>query len=63
MQDGQRQGKPGNFIINFQSWENQKISPFSEKIRGASGGFIMNEEKNQTYMIFSFDFPKNVSEL
>ena len=63
MQVSQRKGKSGNFTINFQSWENQRISHFLEKIRDTSGDFIMDEGKNQGYMIFLSDIPENVFEL
>ena len=45
LQVGQRQGKSGNFTINFQIQENQRISPFFEKIRDTSGYFITDKGK------------------
>ena len=63
MQVGHRQGKSGYLTINFEIRENQKISPFLEKIRDTSGDFIIDKGKNKGYMIFLFDFPENVFEL
>ena len=57
VQVGQRQGKSGNFTINFQIRENQRISPFLEKIRDTSGDFIMNKGKKSRIYDFLFDFP------
>ena len=57
MQVRQRQGKSGDFIINFQIRENQRISPIFDQFKDLSGDFIADTEKSKGYMIFVVDFP------
>ena len=62
MQVSQRQGKSGNFTINFQSRVNQRIAPFWRKSGTHQGISLWMREKQSKIFDFLFDFPENVFE-